>query len=32
MAQAGGKDARQLPQAIGLGRQWLESHLAHASG
>jgi alanyl-tRNA synthetase len=32
MAQAGGKDARQLPQAIGLGRQWLETHLAHASG
>jgi len=32
MAQAGGKDARHLVQAIGLGRQWLETHLAHASG
>jgi hypothetical protein len=32
MAQAGGKDATRLPQAIELGRQWLETHLARASG
>jgi alanyl-tRNA synthetase len=32
MAQAGGKDAQRLPQAIDLGRQWLESHLARQSG
>jgi alanyl-tRNA synthetase len=32
MAQAGGKDATRLPQAIELGRQWLETHLSRASG
>jgi len=32
MAQAGGKDPGQLPQAIELGRLWLETHLASASG
>jgi alanyl-tRNA synthetase len=31
MAQAGGRDAGQLPQAISLGRQWLLSHLAPSS-
>jgi len=32
MAQAGGKDPRHLPQAIELGRQWLETNLARVSG
>jgi len=32
MAQAGGKDAQRLPQAIDLGRQWLDTHLARLSG
>ncbi|HKY83399.1 MAG TPA: alanine--tRNA ligase [Anaerolineales bacterium] len=28
MAQAGGKDARGLPEAIELARRWIEAHLA----
>jgi alanyl-tRNA synthetase len=31
MAQAGGRDAERLPEAIDLGRAWLVSHLGNAS-